>query len=234
MVWNPISHRLRFEVLKRLTITKSRVRDFIQTARNIAGRDACSPFSLEDVYSVAYQLGLSGMLLLEKSDNYRHVTVLLGLDESSAMLYDPLSGVKVKACNAMQFGMYCKPVGSLRDEFQKYEQQFTLEECSDVWARYEQNGKLLLRFLRQHSEFRFIFFADVSSIVKHVGLPALQNKSRSSDCAPICLFIISLMHPATNETSLQAIGSASGRRSRSRLSVYVGHTAKEKQPRSPL
>ncbi len=178
--------------------------DFIQTARNIAGRDACSPFSLEDIYSVADQLGLSGVLFLEKLEDSRHVTVLLGLDEDSVVLYDPLSGVRVKACNETQLGMYSKAVGSLRDEFREYEQQFTPEACSDVWDQYRHTGKLLSSFLGQHSEFRFACSAGASTIASPVDLPALQDESWRSDCAPICLFVMSLVHPTTRDAEKES------------------------------
>ena len=147
-----MSRRPRFEGLQRVDMTSSRLGAFIRTARGIAGRDASSPFSLEDVYSVAYQLGLSGVLFLEKLEDSRHVTVLLGLDESTVTLYDPLSGVRVRACNETQLGMYSRPVGTLRDEFREYERQFTPEERSDVWAQYRRTGKLLSRFLGSDSQ----------------------------------------------------------------------------------
>ena len=193
---DPMSRRPRFEGLQRVDMTSSRLGAFIRTARGIAGRDASSPFSLEDVYSVAYQLGLSGVLFLEKLEDSRHVTVLLGLDESTVTLYDPLSGVRVRACNETQLGMYSRPVGTLRDEFREYERQFTPEERSDVWAQYRRTGKLLSRFLRQHSEFRLACSAGASTVASPVDLPALQDESRPSDCAPICLFIMSLMRPS--------------------------------------
>jgi hypothetical protein len=80
----------------------------------------------------------------------------LGLDESSLVLYDPLSGVRVKACNETQLGMCSKPAGSLRDGLQECEQQFRPEECSDVWAQRQHTGKLLSGFLGRHSEFRLV------------------------------------------------------------------------------
>ncbi len=193
-----MSRRLRFEGLQRVAMTTSPLEAFIRSARNIAGRDACSPFSLEDIYSVACQLGLSGVLFLEKLEDSRHVTVLLGLEESSVILYDPRSGVRVKACNETQLGMYSKPVGSLRDKFREYEQQFTPEETSDVWAQYRHTGKLLSRFLRQHSEFRLACSAGASTVASPVDLPALQDESRRSDCAPICLFHQRLAQLARN------------------------------------
>jgi len=35
-------------------------------------------------------------------------------------LYDPLLGIKIRPCNELQLGMYCKPVGAFKDEFEKY------------------------------------------------------------------------------------------------------------------
>jgi len=199
-----VSYRLEFEALGRAVMSKSRLGAFIRTARSIAGRDATSPFSLEDVYSVASELGLAGVLFLEKSDENRHVTVLLSLDERDALVYDPLSGVKVRPCNELQLGMYARPVGLLREEFQVYAQQFTLEECSDVWVRYVQKGQLLLRFLRKHTVFRFICSADVLGVAGRADLPALQDQSRPSDCAPTSLFVMSLIQPPTTESSMSA------------------------------
>lgn len=201
-----MSRRPRFESLQRVDMTSSRLGAFIRTARNIAGRDACSLFSLEDVYSVAHQLGLSGVLFLEKLEDSRHVTVLLGLGKNTVTLYDPLSGVRVRACNETQLGMYSKPVGPLRDEFREYGLQSPPGECSDVWAQYRRTGKLLSRFLRQHGEFKLACSAGESTIASPVDLPALQDESRPSDCAPICLFIVSLMHPSAEERPLKSLG----------------------------
>ncbi|MFC2173215.1 hypothetical protein ACFLU6_11375 [Acidobacteriota bacterium] len=161
--------------------------DFIGVARSIAGRDAFSPFSLEDVYSIARHFGLKGIIFLEKLDDRRHVNVLLNLKRNAVILYDPLSGVKSKPCDEIQLGMYCKPVGSFLDDFQKYEQQSELEVCTDVWVKYKKRGNLLLDLFMQHEEFRSIYRNVAPSTL---DFPALQRKMSSSDCAPIALFIM--------------------------------------------
>ena len=168
---------------------RSELEKFIRDARSSAGRDAYSPFSLEDIYSIAFNLGINGIIYLEKFDDKRHVNVLLDINEDNITLYDPLSSIKKKSYNKIQLGMYCKPIGSYKDDFQKYKEQFETPESTDIWDRYEQKGKLLFDFLIQHNEFRSFF----TKCVSHIGnLSALQNNISSSDCAPISLFIISL------------------------------------------
>jgi L-asparaginase len=174
-------------------IDTSLLKSFVQSARRIAGRDATSPFSLEDVYAVASDLELSGVLFLEKSDETRHVTVLLDLDDGQVVLYDPSSGVKVKDCDDTRLGMYAKPVGSLRDEFKEYERRAAPAKCSDVWAKYAQRGELLKRFLRHHSRFQHLSSVDTLHDIAALGLPAMQHKFRHTGCAPLSLFMISLL-----------------------------------------
>ncbi len=174
-----------------MKIDRSKVENFIKTARSVVGRDECSPFSLEDIYSIAYNFGIDGIIYLEKFDDKRHINILLDLDKNSVTLYDPLLGVKKKSYNEIQLGMYCKPVGSFRDEFQIYEQQLESNESRDIWTQYEQRGKLLFNFLKHHSKFRSVYAGEGSSIA---DFPALQNNPSSSDCAPISLFIMSLFN----------------------------------------
>ena len=58
----------------------------------------------------------------------------------------------MKPFDEIQFGIYCQPLGTLKDEFEKYLQQLRTNECKDVWSQYRQRGKLLFRFIKQHSE----------------------------------------------------------------------------------
>ena len=172
-----------------MKIDYSKLEKFIKDARSIVGRNEYSPFSLEDLYYLASKFGLNGAIYLEKSDDKRHVNVLLDLGEDSVILYDPLFGVKIKPFDEIQFGIYCQPLGTLKDEFKKYQQQLRLNECRDVWSQYRQRGKLLFNFIKQHSKFKSIYAGDAAIIS---DLPALQNNPSSSDCAPISLFIMSL------------------------------------------
>ena len=111
------------------------------------------------------------------------------LRKENITVYDPLSGIKKKSLNKIQLGMYCKPIGSFRDEFQKYEEQYKTPESGDIWYQFEHKGKLLYDFLLQNNEFNPVFNECISNME---NFPALQNKLSSSDCAPISLFIISL------------------------------------------
>jgi len=174
-----------------MKIDISKLEKFIKTARSIVGRDEFSPYSLEDIYSLAYKFEIEGIIYLEKFEDKRHVSVLLDLDKNSLTLYDPLLGIKKKSYNEIQLGMYCKPVGSFKDEFQTYAQQLKSNESRDIWTQYEQIGKLLFNFLKQHSKFRSVYTKGSLSIT---NLPALQNNPSSSDCAPISLYIMSLFN----------------------------------------
>jgi len=172
-----------------LKIDISKLEKFIKTARSIVRRNECSPYSLEDIYSLAYKLEIDGVIYLEKFDDKRHVNVLLDLDKNNLILYDPLLGFKKKSYNDIQFGMYCKPVGSFKDEFQIYLQQLESNKAKDIWTQYEQKGKLLFKFLKQHNKFKSMY-TKVSSNIDN--LQALQNTPGSSDCVPISLFVMSL------------------------------------------
>jgi len=105
------------------------------------------------------------------------------------VLYDPLSGIKTKPFDEIHFGLYCKPVGSFRDEYQRYEQQCKFDEAVDIWERYKQRGKMLYQFLTQNKEFNSIYAEGISN---KVDFPILQNNMCSSDCVPLSLFVISL------------------------------------------
>ena len=170
---------------------------FIESARIIVGKDVTEMFSPEDIDRVAYELGLDGVIYLEKLDDRRHVTVLLDLNRDSVNLYDPLSGVKVKPYDEIQFGMYCQPIGTFRDEFQAYEQQQGLDKSGDVWTKYRKRGRLLIDFLNQHEKFRSMYVGD---ILTRGDLPVLQNSQFSLDCAPISLFIMSLCKSVYSRT----------------------------------
>jgi L-asparaginase len=172
-----------------ITIDNSNVEKFIITAKRFVGLDACDKLSLEDIYSIASNFDLNGIIYLEKFDDKGHVNVLININKDFITLYDPLSGIKIKPYNETHFGMYCKPVGSFRDEFQRYEQQFAFDEPGDVWDKYKRKGKLLYEFLMQSKDFNSFYSESVSS---KVNFPTLQNNIPSSDCAPISLFIISL------------------------------------------
>ena len=172
-----------------MKIDKNKLEKFIRTARNIVTRDATDSFSLKDVYYIARKLRLDGLIYLEKFDDGRHVTVLLDLNKDCVTLYDPLSGIKVKRYNKIQFGMYCKPVGSFRDEFQVYEQQQGLDESGDVLTRYGRKGRLLFEFLNKHVRFKSMYAESISNMN---DLPVLQDNQSFPNCAPISLFIMSL------------------------------------------
>ena len=178
-----------------MKIDHSKLEKFIKEARSSVGRNGHSPFSLEDLYHLASKFGLIGAIYLEKSDDKRHVNVLLDLGEDSITFYDPLSGVKIKPFDEIQFGIYCQPLGTLKDEFEKYQQQLRTNECRDVWSQYRQRGKLLFNFLKQHSEFRSIYAGAATSIV---DFPALQSNPSYSDCAPISLFIMYFYNSVTS------------------------------------
>ena len=172
-----------------MKIDMSKVEKFIKTARSIVGRDEISPYSLEDIYLLADNFEIDGIIYLEKFDEKRHVNVLLDLDKNNITLYDPLLGIKKKSYNEIQFGMYCKPVGSFRDEFKIYAQQLKSNESGDIWTQYERRGKLLFKFLKDHIKFRSVYAKGRSKIA---NFPVLQNNPSSSDCAPISLFMLSL------------------------------------------
>ena len=172
-----------------MKIDKNKLEKFIKTARNIVIRDATDSFSLEDVYYIAHKLRLNGLIYLEKFDDGRHVTVLLDLNKDCVTLYDPLSGIKLKRYNEIQFGMYCQPVGSFRDEFQVYEQQQGLDESGDVWTKYGRKGRLLFEFLNKHVRSKFMYAEGISTMN---DLPVLQDNQSFPDCAPISLFIMLL------------------------------------------
>lgn len=172
-----------------MNIDSSKLGKFIETARSIVGKDATEMFSLEDTTRVSHELGLDGVIYLEKFDDRRHVTVLLKLKGDGVHLYDPLSGVKVKPYDEIQFGMYCQPTGTFRDEFQVYEQQQGLDKSGDVWNECRKRGRLLFEFLNQHEKFRSMY---ANSILTGGDLPILQNNQSSPDCAPISLFMMSL------------------------------------------
>jgi len=87
-----------------MKIDQSKLEEFIEEARSTVGREGLTPFSLEDLYHLA----------------------------SKFTLYDPLLGVKIKPFDEIQFGIYCQPLGTLRDEFEKYLKQLRTNECKDV------------------------------------------------------------------------------------------------------
>jgi L-asparaginase len=172
-----------------ITIDNSNIEKFIKTVKNFIGIDACDSLSLEDIYSIASNFDLNGIIYLEKFYDRRHVNLLINVNNDTITLYDPLSGIKTKPYNEIHFGMYCKPVGSFRDEFISYQQKFKFDESGDIWDKYKQKGKLLYEFLMKNNEFNSIYTENVSS---KVNFPTLQKNIKSSDCAPISLFVISL------------------------------------------
>lgn len=174
-----------------MKIDNNKLEKFIKTARNIVTRDATYSFSLEDVYYIAHKLRLDGLIYLEKFDDRRHVTVLLDLNKDCVILYDPLSGIKVKPYDKIQFGMYCQPLGSFRDEFQVYEQQQGLDESGNVWTIYGRKGRLLFEFLNKHVRFKSMYAEGISTMN---DLPVLQDNQSFPNCALISLFIISLFN----------------------------------------
>jgi|GEM_PF-1901415 len=175
----------------------SKLKKFIETARSIVEKDVTEMFSPEDMDRVCHELGLDGVIYLEKFDDRRHVTVLLDLNRDNVNLYDPLSGVKVKPYDEIQFGMYCHPVGAFRDEFQAYKQQRGLDKSEDVWTKYRKRGRSLIDFLNQHERFRSMY---ADSILTGDNLPVLQDNQSSLDCAPISLFIMSVYNSVYSKT----------------------------------
>lgn len=167
-----------------MRIERREITNFIETARKAVGRNASSPFSLEEVYFIAHQLRLRGAIYLEKLDDRRHVNVLLDLNENSITLYDPLQGVKKRPCHLIQLGMCGKPVGSFKDEYNK---RWQPGEGSDLWAHYREKGEGLLYLFKGHPELEFIYKRLVS---RTDVFPALQKSLCSQNCAPIALFII--------------------------------------------
>lgn len=86
---------------------KSNLINFIETVRHIVAKNAFEMFSPENIDHVSHQLGIEGIIYLEKFDDRRHVSVILNLNRDSLNLYDPLTGIKVKRYDEIQFGMYC-------------------------------------------------------------------------------------------------------------------------------
>ena len=169
---------------------------FVRRARRLAGLDDTSPFSVEDVHRVACMLGVTGLLFLEKADETRHATVLLGLDEARVAVYDPWCGVKVRPCDDTQLGMYCRPIGALGHELRRVERVETPAERPDVWEQYARRGARLRRFLGGRGWRADLQPAEVLHRIESVDLPPTQHESRPTDCAPLCLFVISKLGAA--------------------------------------
>jgi hypothetical protein len=186
---------------------------YVRNVRRMAGRDSTSPFSLEDVYALASALDLSGVLYLEKADETRHVTVLLGLDDRRAMLYDPLVGVKVTPCDEILLGLYGRPVGALKVDFEKEERGTAVGEPEDVWAACAGRGRRLRQFLRRHRASEHLFSSNRLHRMASLALPALQRELNPSDCAPLSLFVLSFLTlearrgPSTDPSESAAVGS---------------------------
>ncbi|UCG94938.1 MAG: hypothetical protein JSV92_02690 [archaeon] len=172
-----------------MEIKKSEMESFVKKSRETVGRDEKSPFSLEDAYYLSQILNLDGVLYIEKFDNTRHVNVLLDLGRENVTLYDPLKGVKTKTLNEIQMGMYCKPVGKLKEEFDAYIKKSKTNEPDGIWFQYKSEGELLFDFLINNDNFKSIYSENVPKY-----MPILQNDKKSSDCVPISLFIISLFN----------------------------------------
>ena len=170
-------------------MSRSSVKEFVKTARGIVKREKDSPFSLEDIYALTNYLGIDGLIYLEKFDDRRHVNVVLELGKSSITLYDPMFGVKLKPYNEVQFGMYCKPVGTFKNEFERYEQKLESERSENIWIQYGQKGKMLFNFFNRYFGFGPLYNKSIASLDK---LPNIQNSLISSDCAPLSLFIITM------------------------------------------
>jgi len=168
-----------------MKINESELENFIRVARNIFGHDTNSPFSLDDVNKISSKLGLNGVIYLEKSDEKRHVNVLLDLNKDSITLYDPLCGVKSKSFDEIQMGMYCQPLGLFKEEFEKYEKRLKSETNGNIWSVYKQRGKLLYDFLSHNKKFKSIYPKQISSISD------LILQKNFPDCVPISLFVIS-------------------------------------------
>lgn len=141
------------------------------------------------MYFLADYFGLKGVVYLEKLEQRRHVNVLFHVSLDSVILYDPMCGVKNGSCNETQIGMYCKPMGSIRGDFDEYEKFSVQYEGENTWARYAHRGRLLLDFLEVHDGFNSLYGNRVLALM---DFPALQSGSSSVDCAPISLFVLSL------------------------------------------
>ena len=182
------------------------LRVFIETARSIAGRAATEMFSLEDVYWVSDTLGLSGAIFLEQFIDTKHVTVLLSLDGKNVYLYDPLSGMRAKPYDEIQFGLHCQPVGGVRAEYRIWEQQQEPGEPENIWAGYRARGNRLSDFLKHHERSGAMY---AGGVLSGCELPILQNGMASRDCAPISLFVMSLFGSAWPGTQASTTYSAS-------------------------
>lgn len=106
-------------------------------------------------------------------------------------LYDPLSNVKTKPFNEVQMGMYCKPIGELKEEYEKYALHSKLGKPGDIWSQYRKKGELLFDFLSRNDSYKSIYSENISIIN---DIPILQHDKYSSNCAPISLFVISLFN----------------------------------------
>ena len=160
--------------------------DFIESVRSIVGRVEEEPFSLEDLYFLADCLGLSGVVYLEKLQETRHVNVLVRLTHGNLVLYDPLLGIKHRALTPLHLGLYAKPVGALKTEFEET-QGNALARCKqNPWPYFEERGRRLEAFLKGHAVFGSPNRFDAA------GLPPLQDRADSRNCAPISLYILSL------------------------------------------
>jgi hypothetical protein len=164
---------------------------FIATTRALTGRGPCSPFSLDNMYFLADYFGLKGVLYLEKLEESRHVNVVFNVSRDKVVLYDPMRGVKKRCCNETEMGMYCKPLGSIREDFEEHEKSSVPYEGDNPWKRCAHRGQLLLEFLEAHDGFNSLYG---NRILALMDFPALQISSNSTDCAPITLFVMSLCH----------------------------------------
>lgn len=172
-----------------IRIDNASIEIFIKTIKDFVGAKVNDSLSMEDIYSIAANFNLNGIIYLEKFEDKRHVNILLGLNEDTMVLYDPLSGIKIRPYNETQFGLYCKPVGSFKDEYWKYERQYDFENSSNIWEKYKQRGKALYEFLKNNKDFHAIYSNGISN---KIDFPILQGNMSSSDCVPLSLFVISI------------------------------------------
>ena len=169
-----------------MEIKKSDMESFVKKSRETVGREERIPFSIEDAYYLSRILNLKGVLYIEKFDSIRHVNVLLDLDREYLTLYDPLKGVKTTELDEIQMGMYCKPVGGTKKDFDSYAENSGDIESGDVWLQYRRKGQILFDFLSNDCGFKSIYSGHIPK-----DMPVLQEDVKSSDCVPISLFVMS-------------------------------------------
>ena len=66
-------------------------------------------------------------------------------------------GIKTKSFDDIEFGIYCQPIGILKDEFGKNQPQFEIDKNKDIWYQYQKRGNKLFHFQKNHTKFKSIY-----------------------------------------------------------------------------